>query len=188
MISCHAGNKDSAWQKIIQHHLNKYPEMEFVDLYKLVYQGTLGPAHLGTDYQTIRAYLNQEMANIEPKKGDMVEPISGDQKYLRINLYAFKEAGGNSDSLAKLVYRSCQKELDGYQKLEKRMRLAGKVLQNYPRKYDYQEYLEYLEKIAKNQYPVPHHSETYIKEYKPAYRVISREIYEAYFNSCFKED
>jgi len=162
--------------------------MELVDLYKLIYQGTLGPAHLGTDYQTIRAYLNQEMADIEPKKGKMVESISGDQKYLRINLYAFKEAGGNSDSLAKLVYRSCQKELDGYQKLKKRMRLAGKVLQNYPRQYDYQDYQEYLEKIAKNQYPVPHHSETYIKEYKPAYRVISSEIYEAYFNSCFKED
>jgi len=42
-------DKPSGWRTLIAEHLNRYPAMQPADVYKLVYQGTFGPAHLGND-------------------------------------------------------------------------------------------------------------------------------------------
>lgn len=180
----HKMNK-SNWSLLIRYHLNKYPHMEFVDLYKLIYQGTLGPAHLGTQYSTIRTHLNSEFANLEAKNCEMIEKIAADNKYLRINLYAFKKAEGNPDSLARLVYRSCKKEPEELEKIKKRMKIVGDVIKKNSPTEQYKHYLKFYNEIEQEDFPVPHHSQQYIAEYQPAYRVISQQVYQKYFDNCF---
>lgn len=187
MKSCNGSKEEKAWQKVIEYHMQKYPRMEFVDLYKLIYQGTLGPAHLGVKYEQIRNYLNKELAGIRGRKGEMVEQIAGDNKYIRINLYTFKYENGDPDSLARLVFRSCRKEPRGKEKLENRMELAAAFIRQKDMEFDYVEFNQYLQNIKRNNYPVPHHSKKYINKYDPAYRVISYRVYKKYFTNCFQD-
>ena len=66
-----------SWKSLIIEHINRYPDMEIKDLYKLVYQGTLGPSHLGTDLNIIKKYLDLELERIESDYSiDLIEKIS----------------------------------------------------------------------------------------------------------------
>ena len=177
--------KPNQWEKIIEYQLEKYPKMEPVDLYKFIYQGIMGPAHLGTTYEKIRTYLTKELDGLTGQEAQMVERISGDNKYIRIDLYAFKNAGGDPDSLAKLVLKSCQKTKQKQAKLIRCLEIAARVIKNKQTTLSYQNFQKYKAKIRRDNFPVPHHSTTYIANYKPAYRVISSRIYKDRFDICF---
>ncbi|HMA61607.1 MAG TPA: hypothetical protein VKP78_03055 [bacterium] len=187
MDKCGQDSLQEGWKKVIARHLEKYPQMQPVDIYKLIFQGVKGPAHLGAEYQTIKNYLQNEISRIESHPGEMIEQIAPDKKYLRINLYNFKYKGGNVDSLAKLVYRSCQEESQSIKKMKIGLQAAGKLIKAERSNLNFQEYKQYLTKIQADNYPVPHHSDLYIEAYQPAYRVISQQVYRKYFDNCFSE-
>ncbi|MCK4716078.1 MAG: hypothetical protein KAT54_04670, partial [Candidatus Marinimicrobia bacterium] len=68
LFSCNSMKVDEtirSWESLIKMHLMHYPDMQADDIYKMVYQGVMGPGHLGTDFQKISNYLNQEMSQIE---------------------------------------------------------------------------------------------------------------------------
>ena len=184
---CSSDPLQEKWKKVIARHLEKYPKMQPVDIYKLIFQGVKGPAHLGVEYQTIKNYLQKEISQIEAHSAEMTEQIAPDQKYLRINLYNFKHKGGNADSLAKLVYRSCQKEPNSVEKMEIGLQAAGELIKAGRSNLDYQKFKQYIIQIRADNYPVPHHSDLYKNAYQPAYRVISQRLYQKYFDNCFPE-
>ena len=186
IYKCNSAEKVD-YKSVINYHLAKHPEMESVDLYKLIYQGAMGPAHLGTTYEEIHSYLIREMKKIQGRDKKMVEKITSDNKYLRINLFAFKKAEGNIDSLAKMVYRSCQKEPKGFEKINKYMETASKIIKSKKTNLDYDDFIKLWQEIKQNNYPVPHHSEQYITKYNPSYRVISQKEYKENFKACFEQ-
>jgi len=61
------------WHAVLQEHLTKYPAMQLEDVYKLIFQATYGPAHLGSDCITIGQALKNESAMLTPAAEPLIE-------------------------------------------------------------------------------------------------------------------
>ncbi|HCK99975.1 MAG TPA: hypothetical protein DHW42_07740, partial [Candidatus Marinimicrobia bacterium] len=88
------------WEALIIIHMTQYPDMQVDDIYKMVYQGIMGPGHLGNNPEIILKYINQEMSRIETSQEEnLIENISPNSEYIRINLKRFKSEQLSPDTL-----------------------------------------------------------------------------------------
>jgi len=182
LMTCdYASNHKRAndWRMIINEHMERYPEMQSADIYKLVYQGIRGPGHLGTDAEILRKYLNEEMSNITSDPDiKLMENISPDSEFVRINLEKFKSLELPVEMLVQTIICSSRnlsserKTLIRIWEDVKNQTEAGRI------QIDRQEFLEFHQFIEENNYPVVHHSELYKQRYFPAYRVVSKSVWE----------
>src|SRR5512136_2283430 len=86
--------------RLIDDHLARYPAMEPADVYKLLYQGVLGPEHLIASPKAFAARLRVEY-DIQPSDDaePLWEPVRPDGARGRVNLRPFKAAGGDVERL-----------------------------------------------------------------------------------------
>ena len=86
--------------RLIDQHLRWYPCMEPRDVYKLLYQGVLGPEHNIEDKTAFRERLLAGFASLEARQGErLYEPVRPDGSLVRINLRRFKLEYGDLDWL-----------------------------------------------------------------------------------------
>jgi hypothetical protein len=183
IINCHSAPK-TTWATVLNAHLKQYPALESADLYKIIYQGAMGPNHLGAEKQSMTTYLNQELATVIPNEEEaLTETISPHSKYIRINLKKFKALNGDPEILADLLFHSCQ--LENIAKLKSilaevtQLIATGKI--DYPR----EKWGNYYNSIQEKNYFVPHHSQKYRELYSPAYRVVNKNLWEQRYQEVF---
>jgi hypothetical protein len=81
--------------------------MEIQDLYKLAYQAALGAEHATANLDTNHNYLMQELSGlVEGPAEPPVDPISPDERILRVHLRPFIQVGGNPIKLSQAFYAS----------------------------------------------------------------------------------
>lgn len=177
-LSCSKKNQaKQTWQFTINNQLKMYPEMAPQDIYKVIYQGVLGPNHLGKRKEAMEKYLKMESDNINPDSDqNLIEKIAPEDKYIRINLKRYKADNGDLDLLCEILYQSCvQTDISELQKvLDEITQLINDGKINYSEKL----WKDFYQKIKEEEYFVPHHSENYIDNYDPAYRVVSKKLWE----------
>jgi hypothetical protein len=175
---------------VLAWHSHRYPLLQAWDIYKLIHQGAFGPGHMIAGAAQARRMLEEETAALEAgsskSKGRMpesaFEPIDPRGRLVRVNLRPLlrmraEGAGTNAegsldvDWLAGALVESARK-VDGDADLMRR-RLASAVRwcrQKMP------EQAARLERLAaqasESDYPAFHHSPTYLRAYRPAYRVV----------------
>ncbi|MBQ8292550.1 MAG: hypothetical protein IJX78_01935 [Bacilli bacterium] len=81
------------------YHLNKYPLIQKEDKIKLIYQGTLGPNHLGKGLlaENVKARVMKELLEECGKEENIYEWIS--EEFLRINLNKYYQTNNSLDYL-----------------------------------------------------------------------------------------
>ncbi|MCK4688694.1 MAG: hypothetical protein KAT41_00195 [Candidatus Marinimicrobia bacterium] len=164
---------------LILEHLNRYPEMEVQDLYKLIYQATLGPAHLGTNEEIILSYLNREVESINADPEiDLVENISPSGKYVRINLKKFKDKGGNIKLLTNAIALSAKEKVLSERILNKRWEMIARMVDSGDLPFDKEEFRQFSDFIISNKSEIPHHSKKYRECYSPSYRVVLKNYWD----------
>ncbi len=168
----------TAWQYLIEHHLAKYPQMEITDVYKLVYQGTGGPAHLGGNPDSIAADIESELAQVEAAPEELIERICPNNKYIRINLKSFKLQQGDVHRLAEIIAASAPTNPEWKTAFIHRWEIVGQLIQQDKLPFTVQDYSDLTTQVAQQNYPPVHHSRAYITTYQPAYRVVARKIWE----------
>lgn len=137
----------------IQRNINKYPLMEKLDLYKLVYQANMLVGHL-VDQGKVSKYLEEEILNCNDSNDILYEYINED--VVRVNIIPFLKVY-SKEKLIDLFYQTS--------KLPIRNKLVEDV-----KKYDLEDiYKEYGVKA-------PSHSETYRNNYQPHYRVVASKL------------
>ncbi|MBN2601424.1 MAG: hypothetical protein JXR87_05495, partial [Candidatus Marinimicrobia bacterium] len=95
------------WTEILNQHLEKYPDMQATDIYKLIYQGICGPGHLGADTEMIRKYLDQELSEVDINPDlPLMENISPDSEFVRVNLKKFKSLKLPDDIIVQAIHKS----------------------------------------------------------------------------------
>jgi hypothetical protein len=98
----------STFDDVILWHTQHKKEMHAFDYYKLVFQSSFGPEHLGNDSTRIFEMLQQEMKEQDTVKTDsseqLLEPISEDGELVRVNLRPFRDATLPLRSLSQAVY------------------------------------------------------------------------------------
>jgi len=185
-------NKEG-WMNLILEHLNRYPEMEVQDLYKLIYQATLGPAHLGTNEEIILSYLNREVELINADTEiDLVENISPSGKYVRINLKKFKDKGGNVKLLVNAIALSAKEKvlseripLGNMEIFNKRWEMIARMVDSGDLPFDKEEFRQFSDFIISNKSEIPHHSKKYRECYSPSYRVVLKNYWDEVARDVF---
>ena len=137
---------------IINWHKKKYPLMEPQDVYKLLYQGEFGSGHAITSkFQALERLLNEmEFTNLNIYQ-DLYEEVS--DNIIRVNLAPYK------------LYK-----LDPYYLFDAFIDTSNTIKGNDSL------FLEKLKQANIDSYNVGavHHSKTYVDNYHPHYRIISK--------------
>lgn len=177
-IGSHPKDANRNWHIILQEHLTKYPAMQLEDVYKLIFQATYGPAHLGKDRNAIHQALKTELDTLIPKDEPLFEFISPDRRFVRLNLKSYKYHHGNLDSLVEIVYQSAQLHYYSMTELEKRWQLVGELINLEKLPFARTQYDSLSHSLIEKGYAPIHHSAIYSQTYQPAYRVIAWEVWQ----------
>lgn len=155
-------------QEILLAHLKAYPQMEFDDVYKLLYQHVYGANHAVAEKEAIFSVLKKEAESMgEPSENGFVEigngfvraPIRKDEAYLR--------------ALAEKFYLTAKEKTDGDFSAVF-VPLRSWILETFS--FDEKELDLCFEELQAHSFPPVSHSETYKKLYRPHYRVISKKF------------
>jgi len=158
---------------IFHTHMERYPEMQIQDIYKLAHQAAMGSGHAISDTATAAAWLDRELKEmgagpIEP----LIDPISPDGEIVRIHLRPFLSSGGDSKKLLDAFIRTGNEFYGKEDDLEALWDSATRS--HFLPATDMDTFISQMKERA---YPALHHSEQYNQLYKPAYRVVSRKYF-----------
>lgn len=171
------GGNEARFLRIVGSHLFRYPLMQPRDLYKLMFQASMGSAHGIEDRYKATDSLYREIQNLPSGPPEpMVDIISHEGDLARINLRPYMAAGGDPDGLLEAFVRTSADYGKSLQRMEQyRSWVVGM---------DQEELLPpplkgiagYFREMMTSGYPAVHHSEIYRKAYSPAYRVILSDL------------
>ena len=168
----------SALTQLIGGHLARYPAMEPRNVFKLLYQGVLGPKHLVASPGEFTARLRAEYEVVSPDDAEPLwETIRPDGILGRLNLRAFKVHRGDLESLV----AACLQTAERARGTPEELRAAWATFVDLCQAGQWQifplsEVLAFSAWIEGHGYPIIHHSARYREAYKPAYRLVSREF------------
>lgn len=186
LFSCNSKNINKInhqWESLIMMHVTQYPDMQVDDIYKMVYQGIMGPGHLGSNPEKILEYINQEISRIESSQQEnLIENISPDSEYVRINLKRFKSEQLSPDTLAVIIVKSGCNAPEKLKRFITIWSYVEELVEAERLPIDKTNFQIFNRFVVENNYPVIHHSKKYLQQYSPAYRVVSQKIWNQSFN------
>lgn len=164
----------SAFQQLVQTQLDRYPEMDLQDAYKLLHQAAMGNRHLGVADSLIYNYLAEEMNSIAASETEpLIEYISPDSQVVRLNLRPFKASGGSIE----VLFASMKATWDTIEPAPDLLARYGNTLAALASDTPFttSDIEHYFSAKEKEGFPAVHHSERYRHHYAPAYRVLLRQ-------------
>jgi hypothetical protein len=165
--------------QLLSAHLERYPAMQLDDIYKLLHQAALGPGHAVDNPAAARKRLDQEMAALGKSCAEPLRDIiSPDGRLGRVHLRSYLAAGGSPDALHHAFVETANSYPASPDKLAKFCGCLGDLAAAGSMPFAREDVLAYFEKIARDGYPVVHHSEAFRHAYLPAYRVIAVDLLE----------
>lgn len=166
--------KDQNICQVVENHLEKYPKMQAQDIYKLLYQATMGPAHFINDKNKSYEYLLKEAKHMKGSliEEEMIEYISPVNNIYRMNLRGFLKKGGDLKLLNEEFYRSSKEFIKSKEKLLNYIQKIEKAIKDKKLLVDFDQWRELVGRLKKENYPPVHHSDIYRQHYRPAYRLI----------------
>jgi len=163
--------------QLLSAHLARYPAMQLDDIYKLLHQAALGPGHAVDNPAAARKRLDEEMAALGEAPAELLQDvISADGRLGRVHLRPYLESGGNPDTLHRAFVETANSYPASPDKLAKFCGCLGDLAATGGIPFTREEVLSYFEKIARDGYPVVHHSEAFRRAYHPAYRVVAVDL------------
>ncbi|MBL7073960.1 hypothetical protein ISS37_01810 [candidate division KSB1 bacterium] len=164
---------------LIQYHRSIHENLEIADVYKLLYQGVFGPAHLLQNSESAKAWLEMEFTEVDPNSTEpLTEPVSLDGEIIRVNLKPFKMKGGLVEKLFQAMVLSAREIKGNRDDFLKLWNEFKRLVEEGELQYDWDELKAFDREISEDDLPVIHHSRDYTGMNKPAYRVVRRKIFE----------
>lgn len=166
------------WIILIQEHIAQRPQMQARDIYKLLYQGLLGPEHMIVSPTAFAERLRAELESLSPEQGDpLYEAIRPGQTLLRINLKPFKNAGLDFGALLDACLRTA--EITWGEPSDLRHLWESFVSSYHQRSFAAPKPAEldnFTAILTGHEYPAVHHSQIYRQAYGPAYRLVAADF------------
>jgi len=159
-------------------HLDDHPLAGAEDLYKFLHQAVYGPGHAIPNREAGAVWMEREIEDLGPPlEGELpCEALGGEPPLVRINLRPFVVSGGSADLLLDAFFGSANLERGSSRRMDVVLSLAASYVQCAGRGELAPELKTLTAELAKKGYPAIHHSESYVKAYKPAYRVVDEAI------------
>lgn len=162
------------WIILVKKVIARRPQMQARDIYKLLYQGMLGPEHLIASPTVFAERLRAELDGLSNDQGDpLFEAIRPDQTLLRINLKPFKDARLDLEALLDACLQTA--EITRGNPAELRHLWESFISAYHQRPFaapTITELNDFTAFLAAHNYPAVHHSQVYRENYAPAYRLV----------------
>ena len=156
----------------------RHPALQIADVYKLLHQAALGPAH-AVDGPTARSRLAAEivaLGSMTVPDVPLAEPISPDGRLARIHLRPYLAAGLSAEALADAFAETARTWQPAPDKLAKFCGCLGDLADVGGLPFPRTAIETYMEARRAEGWPAVHHSDVYRDAYRPAYRVVDLQL------------
>ena len=171
---------EESFRAFLIEHLRRRPRMEVRDVYKLLYQGAFGVAHIMGEKAWERLMEEAERVDLlDHLEEPLVELVSVDGRFVRVNLRPYIRQGGDLRTLYRAMLESSEHEGDPTEFVS----LWGMFMEAAAEQdLDFDdETIRLYDRSLEEAGPEPrHHSAIYREAYYPAYRVVMRRMFEEY--------
>lgn len=156
------------FKKILIQHLEFYPLMQAEDIYKLAYQFSFGPAHFFFKSGEAERMIFEEAKGLvsEDNTIEIVEVGNGYYRYPLIDNPIYLNMV--CESFIKTVKLGQSNNVD----FPKLLNDISTYLKDLKIDFDYNDFIELINKMKGIDYPAISHSDKYRKAYQPHYRLI----------------
>jgi hypothetical protein len=154
-------------------HIARYPNLELIDLYKLLHQSALGASHASASDDILEREFNLEWDNltgvhIEPA----IDPISPDGKIARIHLRSYLSQDYSKDDLLTAFIRTANAHSGSKEKLKKFCSCLRDLSKAKQLPFNPEDIKAFLNDVENKDYPTLRHSNIFKREYEPSYRIV----------------
>jgi hypothetical protein len=159
--------------RLVEDHLQRYPEMEVQDVHKLLYQGEFGVKHILNDPGSAKGFLLHELEQIPGDKSDKLwEVISPDRAMIRVQLRVFKSNGLILENLWQAMLLTSESVVGDMARFKANWELFRQGTEHALLPFSLKAIDDFWHDMEHRGFPFVHHSAKYIAAYHPAYRVI----------------
>ncbi len=168
-----------AFQRLLLQHEQRFPKSRAEDYYKLISQSVFGIGHLIKGEASARTALEREIFTLGPPKAHepLIEPLDPRGRMVRVNLRPFVAQNLSRDALLTVMMETAATvqadtalflgRWNAFRELVKREEIDIPM-----------EDFEAVDAFARDRdYPPLHHSDDYRGAYKPAYRVVLKDLF-----------
>ncbi|HTP09338.1 MAG TPA: hypothetical protein VMP08_13875 [Anaerolineae bacterium] len=158
---------------VIDIHLARRPLLEPRDVYKLLYQGILGPEHLIASPQDFEARLVSEVEEIAAADDEPLwESIRPDGALGRLNLRPYKARRGDMRTLNAACLKTAEYAWGSKDSLRAVWTDFAAACRSGRWPLSWLEIQHLTKWLVEQDFPAVHHTQTYRQEYAPAYRLL----------------
>jgi len=159
-------------ETVLRSHMDRYPAMRIQDIYKLLHQSAMGSEHAIASVEDARQWMMQELANMGVGPDEpVIDPISDDGFIVRVHLRPYIRQGGDIEVLLNAFICTANEFRGDPQILKEHWKFVVKV-EHFP----VDQLDSFIKSMQTNNFPAVHHSQTYEQFYRPAYRVVLKEL------------
>jgi hypothetical protein len=167
---------------LINTHIERYPQLDILDIYRLLHQAEFGPGHALKNLKSVREWLERESEIIEADtSASMLESVHPEGSIVRLHLRPYLAAKADLGKLLQ-AYIESSKAVEGR---TDRMKAAWEYFQSLVQvggvlesRFDRRTVALIGRTRAAENWPASHHSPAFEQAYKPAYRVLTRSLAE----------
>jgi len=173
----------------VEEKLEKYPASTLRDLYKSYFQDYYGPGHLISDTGRAIGYLEYELGLNDYKDTVLLDPTGYEGNFYRVNLMLVKEETIPKEEFTRYFLESVSAvdpmPVDAWS--QKWQVILAEITEVAPGLPGFDEDRAYLDSLIDAGKYVVHHSEQFMENYHPHYRIIHREIFEDHLRRFMKD-
>ena len=162
----------------LSEHFRAYPELQAEDIFKYLFQSAFGCEHLVSNPDTALTYILREASTLPADLPPQIDRLDG--AYSRVHL-SWLNHGLLPETLTRMFCLSAKTEARGAEALEEKLSAAREMVADGSLATVSKDFEEKLASWAAMGYPAIHHSETFRRAYRPAYRVIANSFAEYTF-------
>jgi len=157
-------------RKAILEHCTTYPNLEIQDIFKFLYQSSLGCEHMVSSLDDVILGISKEYDQLRCNNDILIDLLDG--AYSRVHLN-YLNKGLCAKTLGKIVYSSAKTEPSGMIALKQKLEILKNLMGENKLPFSHNDFDGQLKKWGDDGYPAIHHSDAFRKEYHPSYRVIA---------------
>lgn len=162
---------------LVRAHAERHPLLEAQDIYKFLFQACLGAEHAAPDEAGALAWLEREIATMGPGPTEpMTEALTPDGSLVRVHLRPFVARGGDVKQLARAFRATAQRTFGSREDLAHAWQAVVELENAGALALDPSEVREFGERMRAAGFGPVRHSERFRAEYRPAYRVVARDL------------
>lgn len=165
--------------QIIHDQIRRHPGFQIEDLYTLLYQSTCGAKHYIENRHHCERMLKEEWKDLgKLLKGEpLLEMIDPKGEILRVNLRVYKKIGGNRSRIYHLLIDSMSEFKESKEQLVQYWEIVLDMAVRNEFQFSLPALNKFWSHVKKNNFPVCHHSESYVDANRPAYRIVLKSLW-----------